>query len=256
MTRYALITGTTSGIGKALAEKFAREKINLILVSRDKQKLNAQADLLSKQYDIKAHVIAADLEKTDAALMVYEKVREMGIKIQYLINNAGFNVSGIFTENELAKEIDMIKIHIICTTEMMKLFIPDMVKNRYGRVLNLGSTASYMPCPNSAVYGAAKAYVLSASKGIGAELKKTGVTVTALCPGATNTEFAGKAGMKHTLLFKIFVMKPETVANIGYKALMRGKPYVVVGVYNKLLILSTKLLPPFIVSPMTKMMLR
>jgi len=256
MTKYALITGTTSGIGKALAEKFAQEKINLILVSRDIQKLNQQAELLSNQYGIRAHVIAADLEKADAALGIYEQVKQMGIEIQYLVNNAGFNESGPFLETDLAKEIDMIKVHAICTTEMMKLFISDMVKNQYGRVLNLGSIASYMACPTESVYAATKAYILSVSKGISAELKGTGVTITTLCPGATHTEFARKAGMEHTLLFRIFVMQPKRVANIGYKACMRGKTDVIAGVYNKLMVLSSKLLPAFILNPITKMMLK
>ena len=256
MTKSALITGTTSGIGKALAEKFAREKTNLILVSRDIRKLSQQADLLSGQYGVKVNFIAANLEKEDAALMVYEKVKQMGIEIQYLVNNAGFNECGLFLETDVLKEIDMIKVHAVCTTEMMKLFIPDMVKNGYGRVLNLGSTASYMPCPNSSVYGATKAYVLSVSKGLGAELKGTGVTITTLCPGATNTEFARKAEMENTLLFRIFVMEPEDVANAGYRALMRGKTYVVPGIYNKLLVISSKLVPLFILSSVTKMMLK
>jgi short-subunit dehydrogenase len=256
MTKYALITGTTSGIGKALAEKFAQEKINLILVSRNLQKLNRQADLLTAQYGIKVHVIAADLEKADAALMIYEKAKQIGIEIQYLVNNAGFNESGSFLETGLAREIDMIKVHAICTTEMMKLFMPDMVKSKYGRVLNLGSIASYMVCPNESVYAATKAYALSVSKAIASELKGTGVTVTTLCPGATHTEFARKAGMEHTLLFRLFVMKPEKVANIGFRALMRGKTYIVAGAYNKLIVLSSKLLPAFILNPATKMMLR
>ena len=110
-------------------------------------------------------------------------------------------------------------------------------------------------CPNDSVYAATKAYILSVSKGIGAELKGTGVTITTLCPGATNTEFAHKAGMEKTLLFRIFVMESKRVANIGYKALMRGKTYVIAGFYNKLLVLSSKLLPAFILNPVTKIML-
>ena len=256
MNKYALITGTTSGIGGALAKRFAQEKINLILVSRDIHKLSQQADLLVKQYDIKVHVIAADLEKTNAALMIYEQVKQMGIEIQYLINNAGFNEYGSFLETNLTKEIDMIKVHVVCTTEMMKLFIPDMVKNKYGRVLNLDSTGSYIACPNDSVYAATKAYILSASRGIGAELKGTGVTITTLCPGATNTELAHKARMESTLLFRIFVMEPKAVAKIGYKALMRGKTYVIAGVYNKCLVFSSKVLPTFITNPITKIMMR
>jgi len=256
MTKYALITGTTSGIGKAMAEKFAQEQINLIVVSQDKQKLNRQAETLSDTYDIKVSVIAADLAQTGAAHMVYEKVKQLGIKVQYLINNAGFNEYGAFLETDLEKEVDMIKLHIIFTTEMMKLFVPDMVENNYGRVLNLGSTGSFMACPNDSVYSATKAYILSVSKGIGAELKGTGVTITTLCPGATNTEFARKAGMEKTLLFKLFVMNPEKVASIGYKALMRGKTYAIAGVYNKLLVFSSKITPQFILNPMTKAMLK
>jgi len=256
VNKYALITGTTSGIGKALAEKFAQEKVNLVLVSRDLEKLSAQANQLSGQYSIKAHVIAVDLKKPDAAQMIYDRVKEMDIDVQYLVNNAGFNESGPLLETNWVNDADMIRVHAICTTEMMKLFIPDMVKSGYGRVLNLGSIASYMACPYEAVYAATKAYVLSVSKAVGAELKGTGVTVTTLCPGATRTEFAGKAGMENTLLFRIFVMKPEKVANIGYRAAMRGKSYVIAGVYNKLQVFLSKLTPPFILNPVLKMMLR
>lgn len=256
MTNYALVTGSTSGIGKSLAEKFASEKCNLILVSRNEKMLLRQANDLTGQYGITASVIAADLAEADAALGVYKKVCDLGVQIRFLVNNAGFNECGPFLKTNLSKEMDLIRLHIVFTTEMMKLFIPGMVKNQYGRVLNLGSIASFMVCPNNSVYAAAKAYVLSVSKGINAELKGTGVTVTALCPGATETEFARKAGMEHTLLFRRFVMKPERVADIGYKALLRGKKYAIAGLYNKLLVFASKLTPSFILDPMTKRMLK
>jgi len=256
MTEYALITGTTSGIGKALAERFAQEGINLVLVSRDLQKLDWQAQALSDTYGIKTFVIAADLAEADAALMIFEKVKRQGIEIQYLVNNAGFNENGPFLETDLSKEIDMIKSQAIGTTEMMKYFVPGMVKRKYGRVLNLGSTGSYMACPNNSVYAAVKAYILSVSKGIGAELRGTGVTVTTLCPGATNTEFASKAELENTMLFRLFVMQPQKVASIGYKALMRGKTYVIAGIYNRLLVLSSKIMPLIILNPMIKLMLQ
>jgi len=255
MTNYALITGTTSGIGKALAEKFAQEKINLILVSRDIQKLNQQADLLSNHYGIKVSVIAADLEKTDTAFMIYEKVKQLRVEVQYLVNNAGFNECGSFLETDITKEINMIRVHAICSTEMMKLFIPDMINNGYGRILNLGSTGSYITCPYDAVYAATKAYILYVSKSINAELKGTGVSITTLCPGSTRTEFATKAGMENTLLFKLFVMTPERVAHIGYKALMKGKVSVIAGLYNKTLVFSSKLMPVRILNFITKKML-
>jgi len=256
MTSYALITGTTSGIGKALAAKFAREGVNLILVSRDEGKLKKQAERLSGRYGVKVHVVAVDLIKPDAAHIVYDRVRKMGVRVRYLVNNAGFNESGSFLETAADKEIDMIRLHAICTTQMMKLFIPDMVKSGHGRVLNLGSIASYMACPGEAVYAATKAYVLSVSKAIAAELKGTGVTITTLCPGATRTEFAKKAGMEHTLLFKTMVMKPQTVANIGYNALMAGKPYAIAGVYNQLLVLGSKFTPGPLLNAVLRVMLR
>jgi len=258
MDNYALITGTTSGIGKALAEKFAEQKHNLVLVSRasDMEELNQQAELLAELYDIKVSVIGADLEKDEAASIIYETVKKLGINIQYLVNNAGFGVYGHFLTTDLTKEIEMINVHIISMAKMMKFFLPDMVKTGYGRVLNLSSTASFTPVPNMSVYAATKASVSSLSKTINLELKKTGVSITTLCPGATSTAFPYKAGMESTLLYRLFVMKPKDVANIGYKALMGKKPYIVPGFYNKALVLFSKLFPAFIVNYVTKWMLR
>jgi len=258
MDSYALITGAASGIGKALAEKFAEQGHHLVLVSKvsEIETLNQQADLLAQQYDIKVSVIGADLKKEDAAMMVYETVKQLGISVQYLVNNAGFGVYGPFLNTDLIREIDMISVHTTCTTKMIKLFLPDMVQSGYGRVLNLSSTASYISVFKMAVYAATKAYITSLSKTINLELKGTGVSITALCPGATSTAFPYKAGMEHTLLYRLFVMNPTAVANIGYKALMDGKPYVIAGVYNKMLVLFSKFLPAFIVNPITKRMLR
>jgi len=258
MDNYALITGSASGIGKALAEKFAQQKHHLVLVSKvsEIEILNQQADLLAEQYDIKVSVIGADLEKEDAIPMIYETVKKLGINIQYLVNNAGFGVYGPFLKTDLIQEIEMISVHTICIAKMMKLFLPDMVQNGYGRILNLSSTASYTSVTNMSVYAATKAYISSLSKTINVELKGTGVSITALCPGATSTAFARKARMEHTLLFRLFVMNPKDVANIGYKALMRRKPYIVAGLYNKILVLFSKLFPAFIVNPVTKRMLR
>ncbi len=149
----------------------------------------------------------------------------------------------------------MIQLHAICTTEMMKFFLPSMVENGYGRIINLGSTGSYMACPNDAVYAATKAYILHLSKGIHAELKGTGVVVTTLCPGSTKTAFASKAGMESTLLFKLFVMEPEVVADIGYRAMCNGRSSVIAGLYNKLLVFASKIAPPAILNPLTKKML-
>ena len=258
MDNYALITGSTSGIGKALAEKFAQEKHHLVLVSKVSklEELNRQADLLINQYGIKVFVVGADLEKEDAAMIIYETVKQSGINVQYLVNNAGFGVYGPFLTTDLAKEMEMISVHMISTTKMIKLFLPDMVQNGFGRILNVSSTAAYMPVCKMSVYAATKAYLFSLSKSINLELKETGVSITALCPGATSTAFPYKAKMEHTLLYRLFVMNPRDVAIVGYQALMRKKSYIVAGRYNKILVLFSKLFPAFIVNLVTKKMLR
>jgi len=224
-------------------------------VSRDVEKLRSQSNRLLEKYSIKVSFIPMDLTKLDAAQKVYDAVKEMGASIQLLINNAGFNEYGHFLKTDMQREREMVNLHAIFTTEMMKLFIPNMVENGYGHVLNLGSTGSYIPCPYDAVYAASKAYVLSVSEGINAELKGSGVSVTTLCPGSTETEFAQKAGMENTLLFRLFVMKPEAVANIGYRAMIKGKPFVIAGIYNELLVVSSKIMPSAIINSITKMML-
>lgn len=196
-----------------------------------------------------------ELEKPGAANFVYQQTVDLDVQISLLINNAGFNEYGHFLNTDRTKEIDMINLHTVFPTEMMKLFLPDMVQRKNGQVLNVGSTGSFMPCPYDAVYAATKSYILSVSKAIGAELKGTGVTITTLCPGSTKTEFAKKAGMEDTLLFKLFVMQSESVARIGYKALMKGKATVISGIYNKMLVLSSYLLPNTFINYLTKKML-
>lgn len=255
MTKYAVVTGSTSGIGKAFAEKLAKEKYNLILVSRDEGKLLDQQKILSQVFDIVVCTIAIDLTEPGAAKKVFEEVTQRMLVVEILINNAGFNECGTFLETDIEKEVSMIQLHAICTTELMKFFLPSMVKQGYGRIVNLGSTGSYMACPNDAVYAATKTYILQMSKGINAELKGTGVVVTTLCPGSTKTAFALKAGMEGTLLFKLFVMEPEVVVDIGYRAMLKGRTSVIVGLYNKILVFTSKITPPSILNPLTQKML-
>lgn len=218
-----LITGTTSGIGAAFAEKFAREGNNLILVSRNKGKLRQQQAELQSRYQVSIECISCDLAEVGAAELIASKTKKLGLPVDVLINNAGFNEAGYFTNTQLSKELDMIQVHIKVLTALTKLFLPEMMERGHGRILNMGSTGAYMPCPCDTVYAATKAYVLSFSNGLYQELKGTGVTVTCLCPGATQTLFASKANIDNTLLFKLFVMQPEDVASIGYKSLMKGK---------------------------------
>ena len=241
--KTALITGCTSGIGKALSVKFAQEGYNLILVARNEDKLKELSNHLSQTFRIKSVFIAYGLEKPEAAEYVFRRVRELDLKIDVLVNNAGFNEFGNFIKTSREKEHDMMYLHMFFVTDMMKLFLPSMVDNKQGKILNIGSTGSYISCPYDAVYAATKSYILSVSKGISSELKGTGVTITTLCPGSTKTEFAAKAGMEDTLLFKLFVMSPERVADIAYKAVMKRKTIVVAGIYNKILVMSSYILP-------------
>ncbi len=253
MNRVALITGTTSGIGAAFCDLLAKEKYNLILVARDTNALSKQAEILRKETTIS--IFCYDLSDAKAPKKIFEDVTAAGLSVDILINNAGFNEAGNFLNTNLSKELEMVQVHIKALTELTKLFLPGMIERGYGRILNMGSTGSYMPCPCDAVYAATKAYVLSFSNGLYQELKGSGVSVTCLCPGATQTRFAEKANINNTLLFKIGVMKPEVVAKIGYKSMLRGKRTVTAGLYNKLLVLLAKLLPVSIINPIAQWML-
>lgn len=253
--KIALITGCTSGIGKALSVKFAQQGYNLILVAKNKDKLKELSNHLSQTFRIKSVFIVYGLEKPEAAEYVFRRVQELDLKIDVLVNNAGFNEFGSFIKTSREKEHDMMYLHMFFVTDMMKLFLPSMVDNKQGKILNIGSTGSYISCPYDAVYAATKSYILSVSKGISSELKGTGVTITTLCPGSTKTEFAAKAGMEDTLLFKLFVMSPERVADIAYKAVMKRKTIVVAGIYNKILVMSSYILPDRFVDYISKMML-
>lgn len=199
MSETVLITGSTSGIGKAFANKFASEKYNLVLVSRDSIKLDKQSKILADKFGIKVFTVSKDLSDPDSANYIFELLRDKQIAIDILINNAGFNEFGNFLSTNIEKEVGMINLHIIFITKMMKLFIPNMIKNKNGYILNIGSTGSYISTPNDAVYSAIKAYILSLSKAINSELIGTGVSVTTLCPGSTNTEFAEKANIIDTI---------------------------------------------------------
>ncbi|MFV1977404.1 MAG: SDR family NAD(P)-dependent oxidoreductase [Candidatus Scalindua sp.] len=241
--RTVLITGTTSGIGYELSKILAMEGFNLVLVSRNEQKLRVQKEDLKKKYGGEVCTIAKDLSESKVSEEVFSDVQRNGIHVDILVNNAGFNESGLFYETSLEKELHMLQVHIASLTHLTKLFLPGMIKNKYGKILNFGSTGSFAPCPLDAVYCASKAYVLSFSSAIRAELSGTGVTVSTLCPGATKTEFAKKANMENTLLFRRFVMEPQEVAAIAYREFMRNKKVIIPGLYNRLLVLSIPFTP-------------
>jgi short-subunit dehydrogenase len=220
--KVALITGASTGIGKELARVHAQNNGDLILVARSENKLQDLKKELEGTYSVKVDIIVKDLSITSAPLEVYDEVKKMNLKVDYLINNAGFGGRGKFHERDWDLDYQMINLNITALAALTRLFLPDFVKRNSGRILNVSSTASFMPGPLQAVYYATKTFVTFFSNAVAEELHDTNVTVTNLMPGATETEFARVSDMDKTSLFdKTF--SPVVVAKDGYKAMLKGK---------------------------------
>ena len=256
-TRTALITGASSGIGRELAGLFAQDGHALILVARNTEKLSQLAEELRKTHRIHTEIISQDLSTTASAQKIFEQLKEKEITVEFLVNNAGFGVYGQFRSTDIRRELDMIQVHVAALTHLTKLFLPAMLKQQFGRILNVASTAAFVPGPLEAVYFASKAYVLSLSLALSEELKHTHVTVTALCPGPTTTDFVRRAGIGKTRLFRSgsHVMSAEKVAKIGYRAMQKAKPVVIPGAFNKLQIFSTRFAPRPLTAKITRKLL-
>lgn len=252
--KTVLITGTTSGIGYSFSKIFAQKGFNLVLVSRNKQKLEQQKEELMKKYDVRVYSIAEELSEPRVGEKVRENVVRLGLHIDILINNAGFNECGQFKETNLEKELQMLQLHMGTLTHLTKIFLPAMIQNKFGKILNLGSIGSFAPCPHDAVYAASKSYVLSFTNAIRAELAGTGVTVSTLCPGATKTEFAKKTKMENTRLFTNFVMEADSVAEIAYKGMMKGEKVIIPGLINRLLVASLPMTPSSVLDKLSMML--
>ncbi len=250
--RYVLVTGASAGIGYELCKQFAKDYHNLILVSRDGERLARVAEELRTHYRVKTKVISKDLSVSSAATEIYQVLSQESIVVEILVNNAGFNVYGSFSETDLSRELEMIQLNLVSLVQLTKLFLPEMIKNRSGKILNVGSTGSYVPGPLNAVYCATKAFVRSFSEALGEEMLGSGVTVTTLCPGATDTEFAKRAQIENIRLFQGRKMTAEAVAKIGYQALMGGKRTVIAGIENKLQVFSTHFASNSMVTRMVK----
>jgi short-subunit dehydrogenase len=247
----ALITGASGGIGLELARLFAGDGSDLVLVARSEGKLNDLARELEKAHGIKARVVAADLADPQAPAHIFGAVKDL--EVDALVNNAGFGQSGQFVECSLETDLEMIQVNVTALTHLTKLFLGPMVQRSRGRVLNVASTAAFQPGPLMSVYYATKAYVLSFSEGIGEELRGTGVSVTALCPGPTATGFQEKADITTIPLLKFLrPMSAAEVAQIGYRGLKRGKRIVVTGFMNKMLAQSVRVSPRLAVVKITR----
>ncbi|HAF30780.1 MAG TPA: short-chain dehydrogenase [Bacteroidales bacterium] len=221
MKNVALITGASSGIGKELALIHAQQKGDLVIVARRKEELESLKTEIENKFGVQVKVIAKDLTKTEAPKEIYDELKQAGIEVEYLINNAGFGGLGKFHERDWVKDEAMINLNVMALTALTRLFLPDFVKRNSGRILNTSSTASLIPGPLQAVYYATKAFVTSFSNAIAEELHDTNITVTALLPGATETEFGKISGMDKTSMFQS-TSSAKTVAEDGYKAMIKG----------------------------------
>jgi hypothetical protein len=240
----ALVTGASVGIGLELARLLAADGRRIVLVSRDEAKLNAAAVELSALGAAETCVIAADLSRPESC----EKIAA-GLEIDILINNAGFGVHGEFAKSDLQRQLDLIQVNITALTHLTHLLLPGMIARGRGRVMNIASVAGFVPGPLLATYYASKAYVVSFSLALAEECRNTGVTVTAVCPGPTKTEFFARAGMgKARLAGGSTMMTAAAVAKIGYRDMLKGKPLSVTGWGNKLLVAATRVLPRMLVA--------
>jgi short-subunit dehydrogenase len=239
----ALITGASGGIGYELAKLFARDGSNLVLVARSGDKLAQLAAELEKAYKIRATVISADLSHINGPDLVFAATQEAGIEVDVLVNNAGFGQFGFYIETDMQEELRQIQLNIASLTHLTKLYIRPMVERRRGRILNVASTAAFQPGPLMAVYYATKAYVLSFSSALSNEMHGTGVTVTCLCPGPTTTEFHKRAAMDSSKIMRAPFMDAKSVAEIGYRAMLKGKPVAIAGRMNWLVAQSTRFAP-------------
>jgi len=242
----ALITGASSGIGLELAKLFAKDGIDVVLVARSLDKLNRLAGDLESAHSIRANVFACDLALPGAAEDLFSRTQAASLRVDFLINNAGFGLRGSFVQNDLKQLLEMLQVNVVALTHLTKLYLNDMVTRKSGKVLNVASTAAYQPGPWMAVYYATKAYVLNFSEALSNELSGTGVTVTALCPGPTRTGFQERAGAKDMQLMKSKVMAAMdavSVAEKGYEGLMKNKRVIIPGVMNRVVATAARIGP-------------
>ncbi len=255
--KWALVTGASQGIGLELARCFANDGINLVLVARSGERLQQLEKAWTAQYQVKIRPITLDLTLEQAPENLYQLVTEMGIRITFLVNNAGVGLYGKYQETAIEREHQMILLNCLALTRLTKLFLGDMLKEKHGHILNLASTASFQPGPYQAVYFATKAYVLSYSEAIAEDLKNSGVMVTALCPGLTASGFIDSAELGESGFVKrSSVASAESVARLGYNAMKKGKRVVIPGFANWFAALIPRFIPRRLVSFSVAAMMR
>ena len=247
----ALITGASGGLGLALAHRFAKDGYDLILVARSLSKLEAAKADLETAHGVNVTPLAADLGAPDAAKTLMEEIRARTLTVDVLVNNAGFGDFGAFADSDIDKQSAMVDLNVKALMELTHAVLPAMRENKRGKILNVASIAAFQQGPYMSVYYATKAFVLSFSQAIAHELKDSGITVTALCPGPIDTGFVEAADLGRSKLFRSLpVSTPDMVAEYGYKALMKGKTVAIHRFSNKLLIFTGRFAPRKLISHM------
>ncbi len=242
MAQTALVTGALGGIGKSLAEQFARHGFDLIITARSIDRLEAIALEWRQRYEVAVTPIQSDLAQEGGAQRLFDAVAARGLKVDYLVNNAGVGVFGLFRQVRLDEVVDMLRLNTIALTTLTKLFLEQVIAGR-GKIMNVASMAGFVPGPYMANYFATKAYVLSFSQALGEELRGTGVTVTALCPGVTESGFFDQARMHHSRMVTNRLPTSDEVGRAGFRAMQRGKAVYVVGFLNRLTIFGVRFVP-------------
>ena len=237
-----LITGATTGIGYELAKLYARDGKNLILIARSEDKLREVKEELSL-YNIKIYTLALDLAVNNSCEKILESVNKNNLTVDILVNNAGIGTYGYLNETDIERELNLIDVNIRALTELTKLFLPSMINNGEGAIMNVASTAAFCAGPKMANYYASKAYVLSFTEALHEELKDNNIKVSCLCPGPIKTGFQEKAGIKKNENIKNSSMSAKSVASIAYKYFNRGKVIIIPGFKNKILVYLNKLIP-------------
>ena len=244
MKKTALITGASAGLGREFAKIYAREGYDLIVVARSEEKLYKLKDELESIYDCRVRVLPQDLAKPNAAYEIYDYTLKQNITVDALVNNAGFGDFGNFWEVDAARQTELLQVNIVTLVQLTRYFLPGMVERKRGNVLNLSSVAAFSAGPRMSLYYASKEFVRSFSEAVAEETKGTGVTVTALCPGPTATNFEQAAQMKNSHMFSMF--KPadaKSVAEAGYRAVQKGKTLRYYGLPTHVVNIATRLLP-------------
>lgn len=242
--KYTLITGASSGIGYELAKICASNNHNLVLIARSTDKLTELKLQLEHQFPIQIYLITKNLALSSAATEIYDELQSQHIQVDILANNAGFGNYGLFQNTDWQIENQMIHLNILTLTHLTNLFLPHMLENKSGKILNVASIAAFLPGPYMAIYYATKAFVLSLSEALSEELHGTGITVTCLCPGPTASGFQKAANAENTKLFKNRTMpSSQKIAQFAYTELMKGTRVAVYGYINKITTITLGLLP-------------